>query len=331
MASAQASPTVTIGERRAKKWNDNQQRAVFYASLGLMLASITSIRWACSIIGFPAPAAWLVAVSFELLVAIIGDAASSTRRTNRDGSKGGYYGSLWAIFTFMLLLAMTANVGHAVFTMGEAFTAGGMPVFLTDYQGEVMGLGAAFAAAVPLGGTFGFHVSGFLRKYGAGADWIDEAGTKQSTAAVPQPRRRRRKASALAPAAAQVQRPTVRATVPDPAPALEQSVPLVDQEEPPAHARTEEEPAQSPVSAEVGKVLDEDDVYERIAQALDAGDDHRLKPGGDLSGASIGVMIGKSRTQGSRMRQRCIKTYMAKTSNDVPEWLLKLVAQDAKD
>lgn len=328
MASAQASPTVTIGERRAKKWNDNQQRAVFYASLGLMLASITSIRWACSIIGFPSAAAWLVAVSFELLVAIIGDAASSTRRTNRDGSKGGYYSSLWAIFTFMLLLAMTANVGHAVFTMGEAFTAGGMPEFLTDYQGEVMGLGAAFAAAVPLGGTFGFHVSGFLRKYGAGADWIDDAGTKQSTAAVPPPRGRRRKTPALIPAAEQTPRPAVRATVPDPTP--ERPVPPVDQEETPGPPPNDE-PAQSPAPAVDTKVLDEEDIYQRIAQALDAGDDHRLKPGGDLSGANIGVLIGKSRTQGSRMRKRCISTYLAKTNNDVPEWLHKLVSEDAKD
>ncbi|MER7497123.1 hypothetical protein ABT033_31560 [Streptomyces pharetrae] len=315
MASAQANPIVTIGERRAKKWNDNQQRAVFYASLGLMLASITSIRWACTIIGFPTAAAWLVAVSFELLVAIIGDAASSTRRPNEDGSKGGYYGSLWAIFTFMLLLAMTANVGHAVFTMGEAFTVGSMPEFLTDYQGEVMGLGAAFAAAVPLGGTFGFHVSGFLRKYGAGADWVDENGTKQTTAAVDEPRSRRRKTSVPAHAAAQAPRPAVRATVPDPEPALppnEQKSPEPDED-----AKTE--------------VLDEDQVYELLKQALDAGDEHRLKASGDLSGTSIGRMIGLSRSQGSRMRKRCISRYLAETDNDVPEWLMKLVAEEAKD
>ncbi|WNZ14996.1 hypothetical protein [Streptomyces sp. 11x1] len=314
MASAQASPIVTIGERRAKKWNDNQQRAVFYASLGLMLASITSIRWACTIIGFPTAAAWLVAVSFELLVAIIGDAASSTRRTNDDGSKGGYYGSLWAIFTFMLMLAMTANVGHAVFTMGEAFTDGGMPEFLTDYQGEVMGLGAAFAAAVPLGGTFGFHVSGFLRKYGAGADWVDEDGTKQTTAVQDEPRGRRRKAAVPAPAAAQTPRPTVRATVPDPAP--KSPVPPVDEAK---------KPAPSPGEAATTGVLSEDQVYEKIKQALDAGDDDRLKPRGDLSGTSIGQMIGRDRSQGSRMRVRLISRYLAETDNhNVPEWLVQL-------
>jgi hypothetical protein len=315
VASAQASPTITIGERRAKKWNDNQQRAVFYASLGLMLASITSIRWACHIIGFPTAAAWLVAGAFELLVAIIGDAASSTRRTNDDGSKGGYYGSLWAIFTFMLMLAMTANVGHAVFTMGEAFTAGDMPAFLTNYQAQVMGLGAAFAAAVPLGGTFGFHVSGFLRKYGAGADWVDEDGTKQSTATPSEPRGRRRKAPAPAPAAAQTPRPTVRATVPDPAP-----VPSPNEEKGP-----------DPDEDAKAEVLDEDQVYELLKKALDAGDDHRLKASGDLSGTNIGRMIGLSRTQGSRMRKRCISRYLAETDNDVPEWLMKLVAEDAKD
>ncbi|MFE1289610.1 hypothetical protein [Streptomyces sp. NPDC058751] len=311
MASAQASPTVTIGERKAKKWNDNQQRAVFYASLGLMLASITSIRWACTIIGFPTAAAWLVAVSFELLVAIIGDAASSTRRTNNDGSKGGYYGSLWAIFTFMLLLAMTANVGHAVFTMGEAFTDGGMPVFLTDYQSEVMGLGAAFAAAVPLGGTFGFHVSGFLRKYGAGADWVDENGTKQVAEVLDEPRGRRRKAPV--PAAAQAPRPTVRATVPDvPKP----PAPPVDETKEPASPSGE--------SPKTG-ALSEDQVYELIKQALDEGDDERLKPKGDLSGTSIGQMIGRDRSQGSRMRQRLISRYLAETDNhDVPEWLVQL-------
>lgn len=319
MASVQASPTVTIGERRAKKWNDNQQRAVFYASLGLMLASITSIQWACTIIGFPRAAAWLVAVSFELLVAIIGDAASSTRRTNEDGSKGGYYGSLWAIFTFMLLLAMTANVGHAVFTMGEAFTVGDMPEFLTDYQGEVMGLGAAFAAAVPLGGTFGFHVSGFLRKYGAGADWIDENGTKRTTAAPGEPRGRRRKPVTLVPAAAQAPRPTVRATVPDIDP--KPPVPRVDD--------TEE---QAPPTNEGPKpgVLSEDEVYEVIKQALDAGQDDRLKPNGDLSGTSIGRMIGRDRSQGSRMRKRLISQYLAETNSDVPEWLVQIVAEDAK-
>lgn len=316
MASAQASPTITIGERRAKKWNDNQQRAVFYASLGLMLASITSIRWACHIIGFPTAAAWLVAGAFELLVAIIGDAASSTRRTNDDGSKGGYYGSLWAIFAFMLMLAMTANVGHAVFTMGEAFTAGDMPAFLTEYQAEVMGLGAAFAAAVPLGGTFGFHVSGFLRKYGAGADWVDENGTKQAAADLDEPRGRRRKAPVPAPtrAAAQPPRPTVRATVPNPPP--QEPVPPVDEAKKPA-----------PSSGEGSKssVLTEDQVYEKIKQALDAGDDDRLKPRGDLSGTSIGQMIGRDRSQGSRMRARLISRYLAETDNhNVPEWLVQL-------
>lgn len=313
MASAQASPTITIGERRAKKWNDNQQRAVFYASLGLMLASITSIRWACHIIGFPTAAAWLVAGAFELLVAIIGDAASSTRRTNEDGSKGGYYGSLWAIFTFMLMLAMTANVGHAVFTMGEAFTAGEMPAFLTNYQAEVMGLGAAFAAAVPLGGTFGFHVSGFLRKYGAGADWVDENGTKQTTTVPDEPRGRRRKAPVPAQAAAQTPRPTVRATVPDtpkpPAPSGDGP----KEQAPPA--------GESPKTG----VLSEDQIYEMIKQALDAGDDDRLKPRGDLSGTSIGQMIGRDRSQGSRMRQRLISRYLAETDNhNVPEWLVQL-------
>ncbi|MYX26734.1 hypothetical protein GTY75_08635 [Streptomyces sp. SID8381] len=322
MASAQASPTVTIGERRAKKWNDNQQRAVFYASLGLMLASITSIRWACALIGFPAPAAWLVAVAFELLVAIIGDAASSTRRTNDDGSKGGYYGSLWAIFTFMLLLAMTANVGHAVFTMGEAFTAGGMPAFLMDYQGEVMGLGSAFAAAVPLGGTFGFHVSGFLRKYGAGADWVDENGAKQTTVSAPEPRVRRRKDPATAAAAVQAPRPTVRATVPNPAP--ERPAPPAGQDQ------VQDQGAESRKS-DKANVLGEEQVYELIKQALDAGDDHRLKASGDLSGTSIGKLIGLSRTQGSRMRKRCISRYLAESDNDIPGWLMQLVADDVKD
>ncbi|MFF4276243.1 hypothetical protein [Streptomyces sp. NPDC001536] len=314
MASAQASPTVTIGERRAKKWNDNQQRALFYASLGLMLASITSIQWACSIIGFPTAAAWLVAVSFELLVAIIGDAASSTRRTNKDGSKGGYYGSLWAIFTFMLLLAMTANVGHAVFTMGEAFTAGNMPEFLTDYQGEVMGLGAAFAAAVPLGGTFGFHVSGFLRKYGAGADWIDEDGTKPTTAAADEPRGRRRRTSVPAPATAQTRRPTVSATVPNPEP--KKSVPPVDEDQ---------EHSPSPDKAPNSAVLSEEEVYELLKGALDAGDDDRLKPEGDLNATSIGRMIGLHRAQGSRMRKRLISRYLAEADNNsVPEWVVEI-------
>jgi hypothetical protein len=314
VASVQASPTITIGERRAKTWNDNQQRAVFYASLGLMLASITSIQWACSIIGFPTAAAWLVAVSFELLVAIIGDAASSTRRTNKDGSKGGYYGSLWAIFTFMLLLAMTANVGHAVFTMGEAFTAGNMPEFLTDYQGEVMGLGAAFAAAVPLGGTFGFHVSGFLRKYGAGADWIDENGTKPPVTTEDEPRGRRRKAPVPSPAAARTPRPTVKATVPNPDP--KKPVQPVDE-----HKTQDPSPDEEPN----GLVLSEEQVYERLKAALDAGDDDRLRPQGDLNATSIAQMIGRERSTGSRMRSRLISRYLAEAdSSNVPEWLVTL-------
>ncbi|WP_329317141.1 hypothetical protein OG723_44255 (plasmid) [Streptomyces sp. NBC_01278] len=313
MPSAQAvnSPAaVTIGERRAKRWNDNQQRAVFYASLGLMLASITSIKWACTIIGFPVYAAWLVAGSFELLVAIIGDAASSTRQRNEDGTTGGYYGSLWAIFAFMLLLAMTANVGHAVFTMGDAFAAGAMPQFLENYQREVMTLGAAFAAAVPLGGTFGFHVSGFLRKYGAGADWVDDSGAKQAgpDAQVHQIRSRRRQATAPASA---TPRPVVNASILTKAP-QGAPLPLAPPVAPP------------PASVPPPGALTEDEIYERIKEALDRGEEARLQAHGDLNGAEIAKLAGLHPSNGRRMRDRCLSRYLAEASQPVPEWLKKL-------
>lgn len=334
MLSAATSPTVTIGERRAKKWNDNQQRAVFYASLGLMLASITSISWACTLIGFPRAAAWLVAVSFELLVAIIGDAASSNRRPNQDGTKGGYYGSLWAIFAFMLLLAMTANVGHAVFVMGDAFDSGRMPPFLAGYQTEVMLAGAAFAAAVPLGGTFGFHVSGFLRKYGAGSDWVNEDGAKahvDSTVAHLRPRPSRKSAAAAAP------RTVITASVP-PQPVTPQPQPVAPQQEAVVTAAAPVQPAAprpQAVAPQQGTGtasgagsrtdLTEEEVYDLIKEALDRGEDERLQAKGDLNGVGISELIGAHESTGRRMRHRCLSRYVAETNQQhVPEWIRQL-------
>ncbi|WP_167163026.1 hypothetical protein [Streptomyces sp. MBT27] len=330
MLSAATSPIVTIGERRAKAWNDNQQRAVFYASLGLMLASITSISWACTLIGFPKAAAWLVAVSFELLVAIIGDAASSNRRPNQDGTKGGYYGSLWAIFAFMLLLAMTANVGHAVFVMGDAFDSGRMPPFLAHYQTEVMLAGAAFAAAVPLGGTFGFHVSGFLRKYGAGSDWVDEDGAKahvDSTVAHLRPRPPRK--SAAAPAASP--RTVITASVPPQPVAPQQGtfvtapVPLQPAAPQPQAVAPQQGTGPAPAGAGNRTDLTEEEVYGLIKEALDRGEDERLQAKGDLNGVGISELIGAHESTGRRMRHRCLSRYVAETNQQhVPEWVRQL-------
>uniref|UniRef100_UPI003F496EF7 hypothetical protein n=1 Tax=Streptomyces sp. CA-136453 TaxID=3240050 RepID=UPI003F496EF7 len=326
MPSAATSPTVTIGERRAKKWNDNQQRAVFYASLGLMLASITSIKWACTLIGFPTAAAWLVAVSFELLVAIIGDAASSNRRPNQDGTKGGYYGSLWAIFGFMLLLAMTANVGHAVFVMGDAFDSGRMPLFLAGYQSEVMLAGAAFAAAVPLGGTFGFHVSGFLRKYGAGSDWVDESGAKaqpDSTVAHLRPRPSTKTSAAAA------SRTVITASVP-PQPAATPAQAIASPQDAASGAAQQATPQQGPTAAPAtaGRSdLTEEEVYARIKEALDQGEDERLQAKGDLNGKGIAGLIGAHESTGRRMRHRCLSRYVAETDQHVlPQWIKELTA-----
>jgi hypothetical protein len=137
-----------------------------------MSASIVSLHWACNLIGLNGywePVAWAVPLAMELGMAAVASTATTIRKEARAGEEvGGYYVSLWIIFSFVMLLAQAANIGHAV---EQVATNQDLPPVIP--VGAVYFFACAFAALFPLGGTLFVHVSGFLRAHGTGARWID--------------------------------------------------------------------------------------------------------------------------------------------------------------
>lgn len=167
---------VTRGDRSLRDWHLLLRRATFGAALVLMLASVVSLHWACNLIGLNGywePVAWAVPLAMEVGMAATASTATTIRKDpkpGREDSPGGYYVSLWVIFSFVMLLAQAANIGHAVTTVAE--NTGDLPPVIP--QGAVFFFAAAFAALFPLGGTLFVHVSGFLRAHGTGARWIED-------------------------------------------------------------------------------------------------------------------------------------------------------------
>jgi hypothetical protein len=184
---------LTRGEVGLAAWHRAWRRIMFGTALGLMSASLFAITWALALVGIPRWLALPVAVVMEVGMAGVASTATTIRKprsAKRDGTPrpDGYYLSLWVIFSFMMLLAQAANVGHAVVKVSDQI--GTLPAWLP--HAAVYGFAAAFAALFPLGGTLFIHVSGFLRAHGVGADWIDadaeSVRVRDETARVPRTR-----------------------------------------------------------------------------------------------------------------------------------------------
>lgn len=159
---------ISAGDRKLRDWHLFLQRVTFGAALVLMSASVVSLHWACNLIGLRGwwePVAWAVPLAMEGGMAAVASTATTIRKDN-----GSYYLSLWAIFSFVMLLAQASNIGHAITSVAADPPA--LPAVIPMSAAYVFA--CAFAALFPLGGTMFVHVSGFLRVRGAGAHWIDQ-------------------------------------------------------------------------------------------------------------------------------------------------------------
>ncbi|GHF33791.1 hypothetical protein GCM10010218_13630 [Streptomyces mashuensis] len=285
---------ITQGERELRDWHRNLRIGAAAAGFGMMLASLYQLHWAGTLIGFPTFAAGAMAGSLELLLAFNAGAVTSIRKRTERGAEGGYYWSLWCIFAFLLCISIAANVGHAMVALSEWFSVGGAPTVMAEHRVYVYAVGCAVAAMVPLGGSFGLHISGFVRARGAGSDWVDEDGTGallDTAAPVPAAPRK-------TPA---VPRPTAKVPAEKPKP------PAPDQpaEAPPEEPKDEvaEEIEQEPDPApeiELVKVLSEEELYAIYKAARDADEHHRFGPRGDLNPTQLGRRLGQSPQNGRK-------------------------------
>lgn len=151
--------------------------ASFGAAMCLMGASFTALFWFAGVIGLPTAARFAVAVAIEVMAATT--AASATTAYKEDGKVSL---SAWAGFAFFIGLAAYANVLHVVIFVDESVAP--------DWFGRTQFVVAAcvFAAACPLGGTWGVHRFGWLRAHGADAHWTDTEDGIIAHAPAPRPR-----------------------------------------------------------------------------------------------------------------------------------------------
>ncbi|MFP3990976.1 hypothetical protein U9R90_26620 [Streptomyces sp. E11-3] len=285
---------ITQGERELRDWHRNLRIGAGAAGFGMMLASLYQLHWAGTLIGFPALAAAAMAGSLELLLAFNAGAVTSIRRRGTDGREGGYYWSLWGIFAFLLCISIAANVGHAVIALSEWFSTGGAPTVMVENKVIVYAVGSAVAAMVPLGGSFGLHISGFVRARGAGSDWIDKdgSGALLDTGAPVSARR--------TPAAP---RPTAKAPAQPKAPAPDQ-----EQAQEPGPGRKEKDREAEPTAdeqqdtpeSEPVKVVSEEELYALYKAARDADEQHRFGTRGDLNPTQLGRRLGQSPQNGRK-------------------------------
>lgn len=298
---------ITQGERELRDWHRNLRVGAAAASFGMMLASLYQLHWAGTLIGFPTFAAAAMAGSLELLLAFNAGAVTSIRKRTDDGREGGYYWSLWAIFGFLLCISVAANVGHAVVALSEWFASGAAPPVMAKHQMWVYGAGSAVAAMVPLGGSFGLHISGFVRKNGAGSDWSDASGTAAvvspgiATAPVapkPEPSRprgvRRAKAPAWIGQGGAPEREANLKSVPSSAqPPAE--IPVPDPQEQTAKPQSSGVQVLRPdLPYEERKEV----LYQEWRTAMLNGEESRFKQGGDLNGSKLGLRLGKGAASG---------------------------------
>ncbi|MGC5042520.1 hypothetical protein ACLQ16_04285 [Streptomyces albidoflavus] len=291
---------ITQGERELRDWHRNLRIGAAAAGFGMMLASLYQLHWAGTLIGFPTLAAAAMAGSLELLLAFNAGAVTSIRKRTEKGAEGGYYWSLWCIFAFLLCISIAANVGHAMVALSEWFSTGGAPVVMAENRVYVYAVGSAVAAMVPLGGSFGLHISGFVRARGAGSDWVDEDGSgalldtgapipvaPRKTPAVARPVT---KAPALKPKAPAPEQPTGEAPTADP---KDEAPEPIEQEL--EAAKPEAAPEIEPV-----QVLSEEELYAIYKAARDADEHHRFGPRGDLNPTQLGRRLGQSPQNGRK-------------------------------
>ncbi|MFZ3557230.1 hypothetical protein [Streptomyces sp. BH055] len=290
---------ITQGERELRDWHRNLRIGAAAAGFGMMLASLYQLHWAGTLIGFPTFAAAAMAGSLELLLAFNAGAVTSIRRRGADGREGGYYWSLWLIFGFLLCISIAANVGHCMVALSEWFSTGGAPGLMNEHKPWVYAVGAAVAAMVPLGGSFGLHISGFVRARGAGSDWIDADGTGALL-----------DAAAPAPAPAPVRKsvvPQPRPATPAPAPAVAaapkpvslRKTPKAPEPVPAATPEPQPVPAEPP-HISPAEVVSEEELYRQYKEARDAGEEHRFGPRGDLNASQLGRRRGQSPQNGRK-------------------------------
>ncbi|MEV0444608.1 hypothetical protein AB0I84_04305 [Streptomyces spectabilis] len=285
---------ITQGERELRDWHRSLRIGAATAGFGMMLASLYQLHWAGGLIGFPTLAAAAMAGSLELLLAFNAGAVTSIRKRTAKGAEGGYYWSLWCIFAFLLCISIAANVGHAMVALSEWFSSGDAPVVMAENRVYVYVVGSAVAAMVPLGGSFGLHISGFVRARGAGSDWVDEDGTGALL-----------EAGVTAPAAPVEVATGERSVVKVPATGPADLAPQQPREAPMAIAkdeapgRPEPEPAAAPEADSV-KVLSEKELYAIYKAARDADEQHRFGPRGDLNPTQLGRRLGQSPQNGRK-------------------------------
>ncbi|MEU3501193.1 hypothetical protein ABZ726_10605 [Streptomyces hundungensis] len=326
---------ITQGERELRDWHRNMRIGAALAGYGMMLASLYQLHWAGTLIGFPWLPAAAMAGSLELLLAFNAGAVTSIRKRNPDGTEGGYYWSLWGIFGFLLCISIAANVGHCLVALSEWFGSGAAPHVMVTHQMWVYGVGSAVSAMVPLGGSFGLHVSGFVRKHGAGSDWSDSTGSAAvvtpGTNVAPAPtsatgpkvtvrsahrlfaKRGHRRAAPLW--AGQAAAPAPQAELQSVSPAA--ASPAASAPPPRVNARVPEQPKPAvappaaggaPLAPQTEPVSEfpegmsaedkEKALYAIYRQARDLNQTERFKQGGDLNGSQLGIRLGRSAASG---------------------------------
>ncbi|MFI6686588.1 hypothetical protein [Streptomyces sp. NPDC050485] len=283
---------ITQGERELRDWHRNLRIGAAAAGFGMMLASLYQLHWAGRLIGFPTFAAAAMAGSLELLLAFNAGAVTSIRRRSAEGAEGGYYWSLWLIFAFLLCISIAANVGHAMVALSEWFSADGAPPVMVENRVYVYAVGSAVAAMVPLGGSFGLHISGFVRARGAGSDWVEESGTGAlRDASAPTSVPPQQHVPAPRPMV-QATTPLIQTTVPKP---VDLTKKVLDPNDAQGDIAKERAPEIKPAN-----VVSEEELYAIYKAARDADERHRFMPRGDLNPSQLGRRLGQSPQNGRK-------------------------------
>ncbi|MFI1012683.1 hypothetical protein [Streptomyces sp. NPDC020965] len=280
---------ITQGERELRDWHRSLRIGAATAGFGMMLASLYQLHWAGMLIGFPTLAAAAMAGSLELLLAFNAGAVTTIRKRTATGAEGGYYWSLWLIFAFLLLISIAANVGHALVALSGWFSTGAAPAVMSENRLYVYLVGSAVAAMVPLGGSFGLHISGFVRARGAGSDWVDADGSGALLdESGPAPASPQRQIPPRPVAQVLTERPHAPEGTDGPAPEVKRETERRGQ-------FPEEAPEIGPVT-----VLPEGELYGIYKRARDADERHRFGPRGDLCPTQLGRRLGQSPQNGRK-------------------------------
>ena len=302
---------ISLGERSLRDFHQLLMKSSAGSGMGMMVASLCQLYWAALLIGFPWPAAALVAGSLEVLLAVILSTVTTIKRQKHDkktdGFKATYYWSLWAIFAFLLTISIAGNVGHAVIFLSQKIESGALPKLLVDNAKVVYAVGGALAGMVAIGGSFGAHVSGFIRAHGAGSDWVSEDGTAPATPAAPQTPARHAKPSVQKPATVTDINNRDRAHAADKQPRRSVSAPIPEQPAAAQPTPTPEAPTAAAPDAAVPPVapaITEGELYAEYAKARLDRQYERFAARGDLNGTQLGIRLGQTPGNGRKVKSR---------------------------